>query len=173
MRKQLCFISLILLSIVGCKHKTEFKEVQIPGKFTIQVPEYLRATNDLSGAAKPSMQYENDSLKVYLLVFDTARQNLTESNLDAYYDSIAPREGENGAKLAAPMHTTVGGDSAIITEMEASINGTPTYHLFGTIATSARFYYVMMWCTKQKRDSFKEDFKKVINSFSDINHKKV
>jgi hypothetical protein len=174
MRKYL--FSLVCLAgmlIAGCKHPTVYKEVQAAGKFALQVPEYMRATAELFGEGKCSMQYENDSMQIYLLVFDTARKDLNEGTLKEYYDSIVAQPSVQGAIIASPKPAMVNGDSALVTEMTATLSGTPVFYKIEVIATPARFYYILVWCRKDRKDALNDDLNKVINSFTDLNHNKV
>ena len=175
MKRSVLFYLMVLLIAAGCKHKPEvtYKEVQVPGKFTLQVPTFMEATTELFKEGKTSLQYQNDSLKVYLIGFDTGRNNLNEKTLKDYYDSVAPRPNENGAVIDTCRYVKINGDSAIITSMIAAPGGNPAYYKIATIATPDRFFYLMIWCPKNGREEMKEVFDKVLNSFHDVNHVKT
>jgi hypothetical protein len=173
MRKYI-FLSAIVagLIITACKHPhiTVYKEVQVPGKFTIQLPEYLHATTGIFNEGRPSLQYGNDSLNVYMMVFDTGRQNLNEKTLEQYYDSIVPNSSDSGVIIARPKYEIVNKDSVMTTNMLASNNGSAAYYRIETVAAPTRFYYLMIWCKMNKKDSLNDDFGHVLASFKDIEH---
>lgn len=166
-------LAVAALWISGCKHPTVFKEIQVPGKFTMQVPEYLHAASDLFGGATPTLQYESDSAQVYMLVFDTARKNLNEKTLKQYYDSLVSRPDVKAAHIQPPMPAMVNDDSALVTEMSAIQNNIPVFYRIEVIAGPERFYYILLWCRADKKRKTKADFDKVLGSFTDIYHKKV
>jgi hypothetical protein len=169
MRKYtLVWILLAILLFTACKHKTLFKEVQAPGKFTMQLPEYMQATSELYNEGKYCMQYESDSMKVYLLVFDTSRENLNEKSLNDYYDSIIAGPTSQGASVAPPKSVFVNKDSTLQTEMTITLNKTPVYYRIEVIATPRRFYYISLWCTMDKKEEREDDFDKIMESFRDI-----
>lgn len=173
--KLFLFTVLLFLVITSCRHNppVTFKEVQVPGKFSMQIPSYMEATTELFSGGKTVLQYQNDSLKVYIIAFDTGRQYLNEKTLRQYYDSVAPRPNEMGASLDTAKYIKINGDSAIVVTMTASPSGSPAYYKIATIATPARFYYFMIWCPLAKKEEMKDTFDKVLNSFHDINHIKT
>ena len=158
------------LAITACKHPhtTTYKEVQVPGKFTILVPDYMHATTGIFNEGKPSLQYGNDSMNVYMIVFDTARQNLNEKTLQQYYDSIAPNSSDSGVVIASPKYGMVNKDSVMTSNMLASNNGSAAYYRMEAIAAPKRFYYLMMWCKMSKKDTVDDDFSHVLSSFKDM-----
>jgi len=173
MRKYISLTAIIaVLAITACKHPhiTVFKEVQVPGKFTLQLPEYMHATTGIFNEGKPSLQYGNDSLNVYMIVFDTGRQNLNEKTLEQYYDSIAPNSSDSGVVIALPKSEIINKDSALTTNMLASNNGSAAYYKIAAVASPKRFYYMMIWCKMNKKDSLNEDFSHVLGSFRDMEH---
>ena len=163
----------IALGMAGCKHATVFKEIQVPGKFTMQVPVYLHAASDLYSDASPTLQYESDSAMVYMLVFDTARENLNEKSLKDYYDAIVGKPDGNGTHITPPRPAMIKGDTALVSEMSAVQNNIPVFYRIEVIATPSRFYYILLWCRADKKNKMKGDFDKVLDSFTDIYHNKV
>ena len=161
------------LWLSGCRRPTAFKEVQVPGKFTMDVPVYMQAATDLFGGNTATLQYESDSAKVYMLVFDTARQNLNERTLRQYYDSIVADPSVKNAHISSPRPVMVNTDSALTSDMSAIAGNIPLYYRIEVIATPKRFYYILLWCRSDKRRRLKKDLDKVMGSFTDINHSKV
>jgi hypothetical protein len=159
--------------MASCKHATQFKEVLAPGLFTMQVPAYMNATSELFPGGKACMQYENDSLQVYMLVFDSTRKDITENTLKSFYDSVATQPSMQDAKLSPAQLTTVDHDSAMISEMSGTQGNTKIYYRIEVIATPARFYYMLIWCKEADKEAHKADFEKILHSFTDINHAKT
>lgn len=165
-------LAFTVIGLSGCKRPTVFKEIQVPGKFTMQVPAYLHAANDLFNGVAPTLQYESDSAQVFMLVFDTARLNLNEKTLSDYYKAIV-KPDVKGAYISSPRPAMVNNDSALVSQMSAVQNNIPTFYRIEVIATPKRFYYILIWCRQDKKNKLKDDFDKILNSFTDINHDKV
>jgi hypothetical protein len=166
-------ILLISMCLFACKHPTVFKEIQSPGKYSLEIPAYMHATNELFGDNKTCLQYENDSMQVYMLVFDTARKDLNEKSLKEYYDSIVAQPAVSGAVIASPKQVMVNGDTAMVTEMSAVLNKTPAIYKIEVIASSQRFYYILVWFRQDKKKEIMPDIEKMLGSFYDMNHIKV
>jgi len=164
---------LLCLLVVSCKHLSVFKEVQSGnGLFTMSVPTYMHASNDILPGVTV-MQYVSDSASLNMLVFDTSRNGLNEKTLKAYYDSAVSQPNLQNAKIDSPKFLMLNGDSAYSTTMTGLLNDTAMYYRIEVIATKTHFFDILLWTKASKVKGLQEDIEKIMNSFTDINHKKV
>lgn len=157
----------------ACVHNITFKEVESDNHlFTMMVPSYMKAADDMfPGIA--AMQYENDSVPLYMLVFDTARFGLNETSLKTFYDSAVSHPSLVNAKLQPPKFKLINGDSAYTTRMTGVLNGNTVFYRITVIATRTHFFDILIWSKIDKEAELNDVIDKMLNSFSDINHKKV
>ena len=171
----LAVIALSLL-FIACGHKTVFKEVDINNQYTIMVPAYMQVTNELlPGIA--SLQYENDSAKLYLLVIDTARSGMREGSLKAFYDSAVAQPALESARITPAKFKILGGDSAYTSEMTGAIAGQYSgpapdsmkmFYKIEVIGSADRFYQILIWSQQSRAGDLKDVMDKVLSSFHDI-----
>jgi hypothetical protein len=167
-KKTISAIVLAGILFIACKHPASFKEVQAPNLFTMQVPSYMHATGELFKGGKTCMQYENDSAQIFLLVFDTTRKDITVNTLESFYDSIVSNPAIKDPKIEPAKFAMLNKDSSMLTEMTGIAYGVKTYYRILVVATAPRFYYVLLWTKEDRREALKEDFDKILASFSDI-----
>jgi hypothetical protein len=160
--------------MVSCKTKkpTVFIEHQVGEIFNIQIPTFMHASKQVS-PFRTVMQYENDSAKEFLMVFDTSRDGLHENTLRMYYDSIISQIDMDSARLKQPQFLMVNKDSAYKTEFSGTINGVKVYNDLETIATPDRFFTILVWGKLDNKEQLKEDMDRILSSFTDISHQKI
>ena len=160
------------LLLIACRHKTVFKEIDVNNRYSIQVPSYMHVTDELlPGIA--SLQYENDSAKLYLLVIDTAREGMREGSIKAFYDSAVSQPAVESAKITSPEFKMVSGDSAYVSEMtgylgNSTADSLKVFYKIEVIASRDRFYQVLIWCRQSSASDLKDDMSTVLGSFRDI-----
>ncbi|HTB07200.1 MAG TPA: hypothetical protein VK806_09630 [Bacteroidia bacterium] len=164
------------MMVISCGHKTTFKEIDINNQYTISVPAYMQVTNELlPGIA--SLQYENDSAKLYLLVIDTARSGMREGSLKAFYDSAVAQPALESAQITPAKFKMLGGDSAYTSEMTGAISGQYSgpapdsmkmFYKIEVVGSADRFYQILIWSQLSRAEDLKGDMDKVLASFHDI-----
>jgi hypothetical protein len=167
-KKAFLFIAISCTLFAGCKHPTVFKEVQAPNMFTLQLPAYMHATNELFKGGKACMQYENDSAQLYLLVFDTTRKAIVVNTLNAFYDSIVANPDIKDPHISLPKYAMTNNDSSMSSEMTGIVDSIKTFYKIQVVATTPRFYYVLLWTRDDRKEALKEDLDKIMGSFSEI-----
>ncbi|HXP52312.1 MAG TPA: hypothetical protein VN922_20325 [Bacteroidia bacterium] len=173
MRKIAAGVILMCLVLMACKHPTTYKEVQSKkGLFTLQVPTYMSVTNDIFPGIS-EVEYQNDSIPLYIVAFDTSRNGLNETSLRAYYDSAEAHPTIDSAVLEQPKFLMINGDSAFTSKLTGSVNGVKFVYRIETLATPQRFFYILVWTKANKEKELEEVIEKILNSFHDINHTKV
>lgn len=176
MRKPLITKTFALIAITMvfccCKKPTEFKEIEVPNLFSLQVPAYLKPTDKLLPFTASNIQQYRDSVgKVCLLVFDTSR-NAGIGTLRTFYDSMVASPVLDSAKITPVELVKVDNDSAYQSEITGIHNNVRVFGEIETIATTDRYYYMYIWSSLDRREELKPDMYKLLNSFHDISHPK-
>jgi hypothetical protein len=173
-QKTFLFGGLVSVAILFsyCKKPTQFKEVQVANLFSLQVPVYLNATaGDFPFPV--ALQYNSDSLGVFLMVLDTNRAGINENTLKMYYDSMVSQPFIDSVQITKPQLAKVDNDSAYTSEMTGKENGIKVFYEIEAIATKQRYYTILTWAKLDKREALKPDMVKMLSSFRDISHKKI
>lgn len=163
----------LALLLFSCKRRsTPFKEVQVPGSFSISVPVYMRPATDLLPGRRSAVQFANDSAEVYLFIIDTLRKNMKENNLHAFYDSmVVSNLGDSSLEQPVAKFAMVHGDSALFTERRAMLqsNRVIVFYRIEVVASPKRFYYIQLWTSLQHKGALKDDFDRILDSFTAAN----
>lgn len=156
-----------------CKKPTEFKEIEVNGLFSMQIPVYLHPTTELMPFTASNFHEYQDSVgKICLLIFDTSRMYIDIPDLKTFYDSMVAKTVMDSAMITPPKFLLVDNDSTYRTEIAGKHNGVWIFSEIETIATKDRFYNIVTWSSFARRDKLREDMLKMLNSFHDINHVK-
>jgi len=155
-----------------CKKPTEFKEIEVPNLFSLQVPAYLKSTDKLIPfTASNIQQYQDSAGKICLLVFDTSR-SIEIGTLRTFYDSMIANPVLDSAKITPVESVNVDNDSAYRSEITGIHNDVRVFGEIETIATKNRYYYMLVWSSLDRREELKPDLYKMLNSFKDLSHSK-
>jgi hypothetical protein len=120
-----------------------------------------------------ALQYSNDSVPLYIIVFDTSREGLGEITLKMYHDTMCSNPMAERATLTAPQFSRVSNDSAYSTEMTGIIGGVKIQCYLESIATKEHFFHIIIWTRYDKKKELNGDMLRALSSFADISHKKV
>jgi hypothetical protein len=173
MRRTVLTLSLIMLVFTACRRETVYKEVQSDKRlFTILLPQYMSSTNTMFPGIS-ILQYANDSVPLYALAFDTTRNGLNETSLEAFYDSTVSQPNMADAKIDKPHFLKIDGDSALMTKLSGTIAGEKLVYKIVTIATQTHFFYIQVWTRADKAKDMEPIMDKILMSFHDEDHKKV
>lgn len=148
------------------------KEVQVPGSFSISIPSYMNPATDLLPGRRSAVQFANDSAEAYLFIIDTLRKNMKENNLNIFYDSmVVSNLGDSTMEQPAAKFVMEHGDSTLFTERKAMLqsNNTIVYYRIEVVASPKRFYYIELWTRLQNKDALKDDFDRILHSFTAVN----
>jgi len=173
MVKRMLLLVVLAVNFSYCKKPTEFKEIEVNGLFTLQIPTFLHPTTDLMPfTASNFHQYEDSVGKVCLLIFDTSRTEIDIPDLKTFYDSMVSRTLLDSAQMTPGKLVKVDGDSAYRSEIAGIQHGVWIFSEIETIATKDRYYHIVTWSSFNRRDKLRDDMIKMLNSFHDINHVK-
>ncbi len=164
------FLALLLLS---CKHRyVPFKDVQVPGSFSVSIPAYMAPASDLCPGRRSSVQYASDSAEAYLFIIDTLRKNMRENNLHSFYDSmVVGNVGDSGMVQPPARFAILHQDSTLYTERRAMLqsNGVVVFYRIEVVASPSRFYYIQLWTSLKNKAALKNDFDRILDSFTAVN----
>jgi hypothetical protein len=169
-----------LLILLSCGKSESPQKVVIENKYSLEVPSFLVKATDLNEQA--SLQYQNVYKEFYVIVIDETKadvfnaltQNeLTEkytsdfkgySNLilDNYYTNIEISQKSEVSDF------TVNNLPAKKITIEGKYAGVEAFFCISLIEGKDRFYQIMTWTLKNKKDEFKDDMDKMIGTFSEI-----
>jgi len=178
MRSRIILKIVALVAIImacSCHHKklTEFKEIEVNGLYSLQMPWYLHSTDELMAFKSPGIQQYEDSVgKICLLVFDSLREDIGISTLRVFYDSMVANPVIDSAQITLAHLVKVDNDSTYQAEITGILNRNRVFSEIETIATPDRFYFIVAWAGLERRDELKPDMEKMLNSFKDISRSK-
>ncbi len=171
----LAILVVALVLFASCKHikPTEFKEIEVNGLFSMQLPVYLHPTTDLMPFTSTNFhQYQDSVGKVCLLIFDTSRANIDIPDLKTFYDTMVSKTVLDSAQITPAKLIMIDNDSVYRSEIAGIHNGIWIFSEVETIATKDRFYNIVTWSSFDRREKLRDDMIKMLNSFHDINHVK-
>jgi hypothetical protein len=173
MRRIIIMASVLCVALIACKHDVVYKEVgSDKGLFTVLLPEYMESTDTIFPGVS-ILQYANDSVPLYVVGFDTTREGLNETTLEAFYDSTLSQPNMPDAQLDKRTFKLIDGDSAYTTRLVGTIMGDKLAYHMATIATRTHFFYLQVWTKAVKEKDLQGVMDKILSSFHDKNHKKV
>lgn len=165
MLKEPILISVFVAFISSCGYEKTFEAIEVDGKFSIEVPDYLRECSDLSEEAV--FQYKNRYRSFYVLVF-------VEENKKTPLKKFARSEVQELATLLI--------DSAISKPQAINLNGTKgwqhitsgrldekfVYYIHSFVESEKARYKIVLWTLDEKKVTHLPDFQYIINSFREI-----
>lgn len=162
--------------------KIETKKVDVNGKYTIEVADFLNSASGLNDDA--SLQYQNPVREVYIIVIDEPKKEFeeaivgtefhdsTKSTLSNYANAQAESIKQNVtiSKISNMMSRKIGSLNAESISVEGSVSGVPFpifYHLT-YVEGKEDLYMIMQWGLQSKRDEINPIFEKTVNSFKEL-----
>ncbi len=174
MKKTLIFAAMLFL--FACESKLETQIIN--NLYSLDIPTDLSATKELNKDA--SLQFQNVLFEKYVVVINEPKDKLTkayeeanlvfEDNLDFYNNLIIDNVSQSvkNFKKKNIQKTKINNLAAILNDVEGEINGIPVYYNFTIIKGKNHYYQLITWTLKGKREEYKEEFQKIINSFKEI-----
>jgi hypothetical protein len=176
-------LSLAVFTASGCKPEDTFQEVKINGLYSMKLPDYLTAGNDLNDEA--SLQYQNIYKEVYVIVIDEPKQEFIDvfKEIESYDDSKSAIDNYAEAQMES-----IEGNMETVTNKSAlrksKINGCEarTADVSGTqagitdgmgftvafVEGKETLYMIMTWTYEKTKADYQEDMDKMINSFKEL-----
>lgn len=174
--------ALLLLSCGDGKEKTQ--TVKVKNSYTMELPEFLTKTTDLSEEA--SLQYQNTLREIYIMVIDEPKNELEEviaanaledyytPNLDGYaqliYDGIDSRANLDSVPQLKPRK--LNGLDAKTCDFTGTVQGLHIYWSLAFIEGKNNYYQVMTWTLLDRKKEYKDIMDAMTNSFKEIDKSK-
>ncbi|HSH67010.1 MAG TPA: hypothetical protein VLB84_14760 [Bacteroidia bacterium] len=175
MKKTLLFIFVVLF--ISCNQETTFSEVNVNDRYSIMIPTYMKACNDIQKDA--SLQYQNLDKDVYVIVIDEKKVTMQDYdlnfNLDSYYNSISSQgfsESIKNGKISIPGRQEINGNKALIADITGKLEENEVYYKLAVVETPYEFYQIMTWTRAAHREKLEKDMITIIESFKELPHPK-
>lgn len=168
------FVAFILLFSLQLKAQTGGKEYKAGHVFYITLPDYMSRTVGLNSAAV--IQFKNAVKDVYGFVIEDNKEELEIaemkfSSLSEFHENFMKDflKDEEKRKVSKANATAKGATSFIESDITYYDKDAQTeiYYYVGMAETKDAYYKMLCWCTKDNKDKFREDFKKMLLSIRD------
>ncbi|MAO07639.1 MAG: hypothetical protein CL596_02885 [Alteromonas sp.] len=161
---------------------SEFRTESALSLYEMQVPKYMSSTTGLNADA--SMQFQNIYKETYLAVIEEPKKDFIEvfEEIGEYDESNSPAanyqtiqmnyftEGMQIKSRTDPVRLKINGLNAEQVEVVGRVPDIDfdIYYLMTFIEGSETLYMMMEWTLETKKDDFKNTFKYMANSFTEI-----
>lgn len=200
MKRTLKFLPFVLLAfvLIACENpfkgldeeldklkneKTTYREIKFNDLYTMELPSYMRSTDDLNSDA--SMQYMSEDESKYIIVLDESIEDLEylfEELADEYdskndlFDNYIQLQLEdlqsdfNFISEDEFVESTIGGKRLMRKRIIAEQDDieTPMAVQLGFIEGEETIYFIMTWSPRIMEDVFKEDQIRMIESLREL-----
>lgn len=173
-RKITIFMMALTFMSTAVIAQTKLKPYKAGHIFDISLPDYMNKTAGLNTSA--AIQYKSEVKEVYgCVIYDTKEElgyiELNYTSVDDFYNDFMKDflTDEEKKSISKPVSKKIGDINFIETDAsyfdkEANME---IYYLVGIVETKKAFYKVMSWTSKDKKDTFKADFQKILYSLKD------
>jgi len=177
--KKLSILFVCALLLFSCQSEDEVQEVKIGKKFSLTIPSFLKRADTLN--RESSLQYQNTFREFYVLVFDESREEITKAltegglsesdtgNLKVYSD-ILMANFEQGIEVALKENkkeTVINGNPAIVMNLAGKSAGVDAYFSIAYIEGKKRYYQIVVWTLKDRRDKYKDKMDAILMSLKE------
>ena len=172
----------IPLFLASCNLTTKFETVTIDGHYQMDVPDYMTSSTELNDEA--SLQYENSIKETYVIVINEEKQMLIDlfTEIGSWDESITPLENYvaiqtesmesslNILNKKGPNDKKVNGMPVMVYEYDGYAPGISyeIYYYMAYIEGEDELFMVSAWCLGEDKDTYKDTFVKMIESFKEI-----
>jgi len=172
---------IILFTLASCSHWTE--TVKVDGKYTIDIPSYLKKTDSLNTAA--SLQYQNPMREFYVLVFDEPIKDFNKAiaeggldykpNLDGYSEILANDIAKSTGLAATPkmQNKTINNLKARTLQFTGKVNNLDIFWKIAYVEGKNNYYQILTWTLSSKQEDHKVAMDAIINSFKETDKSKT
>lgn len=177
MKKATFFVLLIFL--MACGGSASFKKVEIPGKYSIEVPQSLTVALNLHKEA--SLQYENKLEELYVIVIDETKDEFIRAVTDNQLSDMYPpdlngytklitegfKESLEDCSLSAISDKVINGLKSKSFTVTGTLDDEKVYYSMTCFEGKEHFYQMMIWTYASKQDFTRAKFDHMINSFKE------
>ena len=156
-------ILVIALLMVACKYDEGNSSVNVDGKFTVSVPNFMKKTNRLSPGSP--FQYENQFRTIYTIgQIDKAKN---KQNFDDYSKTILNDFGQKLQDIEISQIdslTNVDGLPAKKFEIWGTIDDEKVFYYLLTVNASPHYYQLCAWTLERRYEAYGKEVKSIVNS---------
>lgn len=160
-----------MFTVLNAQNIPGFQKINIKSLYSIQVPSYLNSVSNLNNIA--SLQYNNPSKEVYVIVIDESIQNLENSNLKlnlSIYFKMASFNIASGLKnfnIKNIKNKNKGNLQIIQAEFDGVLknNNVGIYYKVAIIKSPTHFYQIFTWTLVKFKNQYTGVFQNMIDSF--------
>jgi hypothetical protein len=163
---------------------SNFELVRINNEYSMELPSFMKASNDLNDEA--SLQYQNVFKETYVIVIDENKEEFKEVFVDLgdYNDSVSMVKNYKNVQLsfleeAVSINSVTELESTVINglpfeivEVDAESEGVEVVYNIGYVDGKEKVYMIMTWTEKRRNEKNKALFQKIIKSFKVSNRSK-
>lgn len=174
MNKKITIIIALAFISTAITAQTKMKEYKAGHVFNISLPDYMNKTAGINTAS--AIQYKSEVKDVYgFVIYDTKEElgyiELNYTSINDFYDEFMKDflTGEDKLEVSKAISKKIGENNFIesdATYFDKDAN-MEIYYLIGIVETKKAYYKVMSWTSKEKKDTFKADFQKILYSLKD------
>ena len=175
MNKKITIIIIVLAFIsTAVTAQTKMKEYKAGHVFNISLPDYMNKTIGLNDVS--AIEYKSEVKEVYGFVIYDLKEDLklVELNFNSakeFYDGFMQDFLKDVEKksISNPVSKKISETNFIEADVEYFDKeaNMEIYYLIGIVETKKAFYKVLSWTSKEKKDTFKADFQKILYSLKD------
>ncbi|MDX5321582.1 MAG: hypothetical protein LPK45_10670, partial [Bacteroidota bacterium] len=178
------FLSIILMGCLSCGNGQErlnldkdFQKVEVPGEFSIRLPNYLGEDTSLHEDA--ILAYQNEFREVAVIVLDEYQEDLRESlpMLDSYVDTASfianyllaqismISESLEFPENSEPVLTINNGYPSAHAWVEGGMEDMDLAYYISCIEANEKVYFILCYTSQKKKTKFEDTFEKIGASF--------
>lgn len=174
--KKIIFL-LITLSIISCQSDREYNTVVIEKKYSLELPADMVHAEHLNDSA--SLQYQNTYKEIYAMVFEKSKTGFRKqaavspdfkTDIDAYVKA-AKTNMENNISypdFSEVENTKINGLKARQFSVSGIMDEYSLYYEVAFVEGKDRYYEIVIWTEKSKKEAALEKIKRIIASFKEI-----
>lgn len=172
--KKIHVLGLLIVFFISCNSTTEYQNVKVKNKYSLDLPDYMGESLDLNSDA--SLQYQNTFRELYTIVLDEPKSdfpNSEEVNLQEFYNIVRGNLEETlkNPTFSATRDTTINGLNAKLFSLSDNTEGVDIYYQFAYLESDKHFYQILVWTLENRKDKFTQDMDRIIASFKEIEGK--
>ncbi len=139
--------------------------------YTLEVPQEMEMTSELSDAA--SLQYKHPDGYLYVIVIDEWKADVigtegADTSLEAYFDFSVGNMTNSATKMTGPYVQNANGLRGLMAKVK-QLDASYDYYLYTVVyASRKKLYQLHVWTTNELRSVYEDDLKRIVNSFKEV-----
>lgn len=151
--------------------QTRYETVDIKGLYSLDLPDYLEKTSELSDTA--SLQFRNLNKKLLVIALDEEKSKINAFQegftISDYYDYVAKQVAQKleDVVIERPSTKALGALSVLQGGINGKFLGTQLRYIVEVVEGETRFYQVICWTEERALNDVGNDIHLIINSFKE------